>query len=89
MAVDQHDLHSKKNAPIGNPGEFMGAGLQFAAAILLFLFAGRWLDERLGTSPWLVLLGVLLGFGLGFLSLYRKMVIIPRERERQRREGKP
>jgi len=67
-------------------GEVMGAGLQFAAAILLFLFAGRWLDERLGTEPWLLLTGVLVGAVGGFASLYHQLVIVPRERERKRRE---
>lgn len=66
-------------------GEFLGVGLQFAGAILLFLFAGQWLDERLGTEPWLLLLGVIVGASAGFYSLYRQLVIVPRERERRRR----
>jgi F0F1-type ATP synthase assembly protein I len=86
MAADPHDLPTRRNAPSGHAGEFMGVGVQFAGAILLFLFAGRWLDERLGTSPWMVMLGVFVGFGLGFFSMYRQMVIMPRERERRRRE---
>lgn len=86
MAADPHDLHTRRNAPSGHAGEFMGVGVQFAGAILLFLFVGRWLDERLGTSPWMVMLGVFVGFGLGFFSMYRQMVIMPRERERRRHE---
>jgi ATP synthase protein I len=60
--------------------EFAGVGLQFAGAIVLFLFVGRWLDSRLGTEPWLLLVGVLFGAGAGFYSMYRQMVIVPRER---------
>lgn len=86
MALEQRDLHTNKNSQIGSAGEFAGVGLQFTGAILLFLFAGRWLDDRLDTSPWFVILGVFVGFGLGFFSIYRQMVIIPRERERARRE---
>ncbi|MQA89922.1 MAG: hypothetical protein GEU90_06780 [Gemmatimonas sp.] len=67
--------------------EVAGVGLQFAAAIVLFLFVGRWLDSRLGTEPWLLLIGVLLGAVGGFYSMYRQLVIAPRERqERERRE---
>lgn len=62
----------------------LGVGLQFAGAILIFLFAGRWLDARLGTDPWLLLIGVLVGASAGFFSLYRQLVIVPRERERRR-----
>jgi F0F1-type ATP synthase assembly protein I len=67
-------------------GEVMGVGLQFAGAILIFLFLGRWLDEKLGTSPWLLLIGVMVGAAAGFYSLYRQLVLVPRERERRRKE---
>lgn len=69
-------------------GEVVGAGLQFAGAIILFLFVGRWLDARLGTEPWLLLVGVAVGAVGGFTSLYRQLVIVPRERERRQRETK-
>lgn len=58
--------------------EFAGVGLQFAATILVFTFAGIWLDKRLGTSPWLLLLFVFLGAGGGFYSIYRKVVMAQR-----------
>ena len=61
-------------------GEVAGVGLQFAGAIVLFLFVGRWLDSRLGTEPWLLLLGVVIGAVGGFYSMYRQLVILPRER---------
>ncbi|CAN5693083.1 hypothetical protein BH23GEM8_BH23GEM8_17590 [soil metagenome] len=70
--------------------EFAGVGLQFAGAIVLFLFLGRWADEQLGTEPWLLLIGVFVGAGAGFYSLYRQLVIAPRQREeraRKREEG--
>jgi ATP synthase protein I len=55
-------------------GEFAGAGLQFAATIVAFMFLGIWLDKRLGSSPWLVLICVFLGAGAGFYSIYRKLM---------------
>jgi ATP synthase protein I len=57
----------------GEAARVMGAGLQFAAAIVLFLLAGQWLDERLGTGPWLLLLGVMTGAAAGFYALYRQL----------------
>ena len=67
----------------GGAGDYLGVGLQLGASILYFLFAGQWLDRRLGTEPWLLLLGVFVGAGAGFYSMYRQLVIVPRERERK------
>jgi F0F1-type ATP synthase assembly protein I len=54
--------------------EFAGVGIQFALAILVFLYLGQWLDRKLGTAPWLLIIGVFLGAGLGFYSMYRKLM---------------
>ena len=61
------------------PTELMGIGIQFVAVLLAFLFAGKWLDERLGTSPWLLMIGVFLGFGLSLLYIYRRLAIDPKD----------
>jgi F0F1-type ATP synthase assembly protein I len=53
--------------------KYAGVGLQFAASILLFLYAGQWLDRRFGTSPWLMMTGVFLGGGGAFYSMYRRL----------------
>ena len=72
-------------------GEYMGVGLQFAGSILLFLFLGMWLDKKLGTDPGLLTAGVFVGGGAGFWSMYRRLVIEPRERRGREdaRERKP
>jgi len=51
-----------------------GAGFQFTVAVLLGAFAGIWLDEKLGTSPWLVIVLVFVGAAVGFYSLYRNLM---------------
>jgi len=42
---------------------FAGLGIQLAASIVLFVFAGLWVDRRLGTSGLFAILGAFLGFG--------------------------
>jgi len=54
--------------------EFAGAGLQLAFTIVAFMFLGIWLDKRLGSSPWFVLVCVFVGAGAGFYSIYRKLM---------------
>jgi F0F1-type ATP synthase assembly protein I len=63
-------LHKRKGV---SGSQFAGIGIQFALSIVLFAFAGVWLDKRLGTSPIFVLLLVLGGAGVGFWSMVRKL----------------
>jgi F0F1-type ATP synthase assembly protein I len=63
-------------APSGT--EFAGIGVQFALTILVFVFAGVWLDRRLGTSPWFVLICVFVGAAAGFYSMYRRVTTAQR-----------
>jgi len=50
-----------------------GLGLQFAVTVGVFALGGRWLDTRFGASPWCLLAGVFLGFGLGLYSMIQKL----------------
>ena len=52
---------------------YAGVGMQFAATIGVFAFGGHWLDGRLGSDPWLLILGVFVGFALGLVSLHSKL----------------
>jgi ATP synthase protein I len=63
-----------------SPASFAGAGAQFVLAILLFLYIGKWLDSRLGTSPWLLMIGVFVGAAAGFYSFYRRIMASSRKR---------
>ena len=73
----------------GSPASaYAGAGFQFAFALLLFLFAGRWADGKLGTAPWLMLVGMFVGGGAGFYSMYRKLMAANEREERETRERK-
>jgi F0F1-type ATP synthase assembly protein I len=57
-------------------GTVATGGVEFAAAILLGVFAGQWLDRRIGTTPWFVILGVVLGGAAGFYNLYRTLTTV-------------
>lgn len=54
-------------------------GVTMVAGILLGLYGGGWLDRRLGTSPFFLLAGVLLGVGVGFRSIISELRVLEKK----------
>lgn len=82
-----HKKDSKSLEPL-NVGSFAGAGLQFAASIVIFLFLGQWIDRKLNTSPIFLLAGVFLGGGAAFYSMYRKLSAAQKADDEHRKRQK-
>jgi F0F1-type ATP synthase assembly protein I len=53
--------------------DYLGMGLQIAVSFAFFVFLGFWADSKLGTSPMLLLLGVMVGFA-GMVLVLMKVV---------------
>jgi len=77
----------RKTSPSGglSGADFAGVGLQFAAAIVIFLFAGQWVDDRLGTKGLFTILGVFIGGGAAFYLMYRKIAAARRRDDEERK----
>lgn len=60
---------------LGRMGAYLALFSEIAIILLvttlLGIFAGYWLDQRLGTLPVLVVVGMLVGFGLGGVGVWR------------------
>lgn len=54
-------------------GELSTIGLTLVIATVIGLAAGYYLDRWLGTSPWLTLIGLVLGIAAGFVNLFRSV----------------
>ncbi len=52
-------------------GSLGGIPMTLAAAVVIGWFFGRWLDDKLGTAPWLQLFGVMLGLVAAIRSTRR------------------
>lgn len=51
----------------------MGVGTAFAASVGAGLVVGHWLDSRVGTDPYLMLVGGILGLIAGSVHFFVKM----------------
>jgi ATP synthase protein I len=50
---------------------FIGIGWFVALSILMGVLGGVWLDEKFGTRPVLVIVGLFLGGSVAFYGVYR------------------
>lgn len=50
-------------------GIFGAIGIELAVCIVAGLFAGRWLDNVMGTDPLFLIIGILGGLFIGILSM--------------------
>ncbi len=53
--------------------ELSSIGMTLVLATVIGLVGGYYLDRWLGTSPWLVMIGLGLGIAAGFVSLFRSV----------------
>jgi ATP synthase protein I len=60
-------------------GELSSVGLTLVVATVIGLVAGYYADRWLGTTPWLLLLGLGLGIAAGFVNLFRSVKRAERE----------
>jgi ATP synthase protein I len=63
--------NGKKPGEFGRIANLSSVGIALVLCTLIGWGIGRFLDTRLGTSPWLMLVFLLLGIGAGFLNVFR------------------
>jgi ATP synthase protein I len=62
-------------------------GLELGLSVVLGVLFGRWLDGKVGTAPWLMIVFLALGLFAGFRSVLRAVRRLDREAEREARHG--
>jgi ATP synthase protein I len=63
---------------------YLGLGLQLAVSILLFLLIGRWIDGKLGTEPWFLVIGAFLGGTAGMISFIRAVIRLEKKEKEEK-----
>ena len=83
MDDEKRSRPSPKQALSG--ADFAGLGIQFAIAIVVFLFAGQWLDNRLGFNGLFTIVGAFVGASAAFYVMYRKISAAQKRDDEQRK----
>jgi ATP synthase protein I len=68
---DPGNARARRIQAVKTIGALSTVGLSFVLAIVIGVAAGYYLDRRLGTSPWLFLLGFAFGLAAGVLNVVR------------------
>ncbi len=83
-------MASEDKKPEGDPmllawGIYGAVGFQLAAAMVGGLLLGGWLDKKWGTTPWVTLVGLLIGSVGGFYNLLRLLTWNTQRKEKKKR----
>lgn len=70
----------RQGSGLGTPRALFGLGFEIAVPVVLFIYLGYRLDGWLGSEPWLLVLGALLGATLGAYGFARR--VLPPKRGR-------
>ncbi len=73
LMPDKERFPDKFGRSIRAMSDYMGIGLQIAASFAFFVFLGYWADSKIGTSPLLLLAGVVVGM-VGMALVLMKVV---------------
>lgn len=68
-------------------GVLSGVGLTLVISTVLGLWGGYVLDRWLGSAPWLMLVGLLLGIASGFVNLFRVVGLWDRQGRQSESDG--
>jgi F0F1-type ATP synthase assembly protein I len=57
-----------------SPYRFLSLGFEITVPVVLFMFVGYKVDGWLDCQPWFLLGGALTGIGVGFYSMFRRLM---------------
>ncbi len=84
--IEQENKTKKITDSYKTFGPYLGLGTQLAATIILMFFLGRWLDQKLNTFPFLLIIFSIIG---GFAGIYNFIKTVLRLNDKKQLNKKP
>lgn len=67
---------------------YLMLGAQLAGTVVVFGLLGWWVDSSLGTTPWLMITGVVLGCVIGLIQFLRTVQKLTHRDQKQSSQNK-
>ena len=64
-------MRENRRKALRSAGQASSIGIVLVVATLIGYALGSWLDGKLGTEPWLMLILTLMGITAGFIEVFR------------------
>lgn len=68
-------------------GPYFGLGLQLAATIVIFIFAGDWLDKKYDQGGIITIISAFLGIGIGLYNFIRTVLYLGNRKKHEDESG--
>jgi ATP synthase protein I len=81
------DPASKRTRGAYNSLSASSVGLELGISVLVAMLGGMWLDDQLGTTPWLMIVCLGIGFAAGFRGVLRAVKRADRAAEAEAQHG--
>ena len=75
IAEKESIMADEKDRGFSEAMKYSHLGITFVITFGIFLAGGYFLDNWLGTSPWLFAFSVFPGLGAGFYMLYKELIV--------------
>lgn len=62
---------------------YLALGIQLAATVVIMFYVGKWADQTLGTAPWLMIAGLLLGAATGLYNFFRTVIDLGKKESKE------
>lgn len=63
---------------------YLTLGIQLAITVIVFFFIGKYLDEKFGTAPWLMVIMIVFGSAGGMIKFFRTVIELSKKQDEQR-----
>lgn len=74
----------KFSGMLRSSGGYLTLGIQLAVTVVVFFFIGKYLDEKFGTTPWLMVIAIVFGSIGGLIKFFHTVMELTKQENEQK-----